>query len=137
MTTQEVTLPLPEPLYQRFQQLAQATHQSLTDVLLHAVEVGSPPDWQSAPAEFQAELAALDRLPDRALWQIARSRVTVAETARYQELLDKNSEGALTAEEQAELVGLRTDADRLMLRKAHAAALRRGRGHTLPAADKL
>jgi hypothetical protein len=43
MTIQEVTLPLPESLYLRLQQVAKATQQSFTDVLLHAVEVGSPP----------------------------------------------------------------------------------------------
>ncbi|MGH2543969.1 MAG: hypothetical protein ACRDIB_14300 [Ardenticatenaceae bacterium] len=136
MTTQEVKLPLPENLYLRFQQVAQATEQSLTDVLLHAVKVGSPPDWADAPAEFQRDLAALDRLPDDALWQIARSRRT-ADIARHQELLDKNAEGTLTAAELTELTRLRTAADRFMLRKAHAAALLRGRGHPLPAADRL
>lgn len=83
MATQEVTLPLPENLYLRLQQVAQATQQSFTDVLLHAVEVGSPPSWEDAPAEFQADLAALDRLNDEALWQIARSRRTEADMARY------------------------------------------------------
>ena len=136
MTVQEVRLPLPENLYLRFQQLAQATEQSLTDVLLHAVKVGSPPDWSAAPAEYQADLAAMDRLPDDALWQIARGQ-HATDLARHQELLDRNAEGRLSASEQAELTGLRTSADRFMLRKAHAAALLRWRGHTLPAADKL
>src|SRR5262245_19381030 len=76
MNTQDVTLPLPETLYLRLKQTAQATQQSLTDVLLHAVQVGSPPSWEDAPVAFQAALAALDRLDDEALWRTARSHRT-------------------------------------------------------------
>src|SRR5712691_2559338 len=101
MTTQEVVLPLPENVYLRLQQVAQATQRSFTEVLLHAVEVGSPPSWEDAPAEFQTDLAALDRLDDHALWQIARSHRTEADMERYQELLDKNANDALTETERA------------------------------------
>ena len=31
---------------------------------MRAVQVGSPPSWEEAPAEFQSDLAALDRLDD-------------------------------------------------------------------------
>jgi hypothetical protein len=137
MNTQDVTLPLPEALYLRFKQTAQATQQSLTDVLLHAVQVGSPPSWEDAPVAFQADLAALDRHDDEALWRIARSRRTDAEVARLQELLEKNADDQLVEAERAELIQLRTESDRLMLRKAHAVALLRWRGHVIPPADKL
>jgi hypothetical protein len=137
MSTQEVTLPLPETLYLRFKQTAQATQQSLTDVLLHAVQVGSPPSWEDAPVTFQADLAALDRYDDEALWRIARSYRTEADITRLQELLEKNTDDQLTETERTELAQLRTEADRLMLRKAHAAALLRWRGHAIPPADKL
>lgn len=137
LTVQEVVLPLPESVYLRLQLVAQATQQSLTDVLLHAVRVGSPPGWEDVPAEFQADLAMLDRLNDDALWKIARSRQTEDDMLRYQELLDKIASKALTESERLELTELRTEADRFMLRKAHAAALLRWRGHLLPPADKL
>jgi hypothetical protein len=125
MNTQEVTLPLPEALYLRLKQTAQATRQSLTDVLLHTVQVGSPPSWEDAPAAFQADLAALDRLDDEALWRTARSRRTETDTGRMEELLEKNADDQLTEAGRAELTYLRTKADGLMLRKAHAAALLR------------
>jgi hypothetical protein len=137
MTIQEVTLPLPERLYLRLQHAAKATQQSFTDVLLHAVELGSPPEWENAPVEFQADLAALDRLTDEALWKVARSRYVEEDIGRHQELLDKNADETLTDAERAELVRLRKEADRLMLRKAHAVSLLRWRGYTIPPADKL
>lgn len=67
-----ITLQLPERLYQRIVNTAQATQQPLEEVIIHALEVGSPPDWDDVPEEFQADLAALDRLDDAALWAIAR-----------------------------------------------------------------
>lgn len=49
--------------------------------------------------------------------------------AREGELLDRNADGLLTPAEHDELERLREEADRFMLRKAHAAALLRWRGH--------
>jgi hypothetical protein len=137
MSMRTVTLQLPEGLYIRLQQAAQATRRPLDDVLLHAVQVGSPPSWDDAPAEFQADLAALDRLGDEALWRIARSRKTEADMERYQELLDKNSNDALSSDEREELVKLRVESDRFMLCKAHAAALLLWRSYQVPPAETL
>ena len=137
MTIRTVTMQLPEHLYVRLQQTAQATHQSFESIVLHALQVGSPQTWESAPAEFQADLAALDRLDDAALWRMARYRATADSLVHYQVLLDKNANGTLTAEERLELAQLRTEFDRRMLQKAHAAALLQWRGHQIPPADKL
>ena len=82
MTIQNVTVSLPEDIYLRLEQVARGTKQSLADVLLYAVKAGSPPSWEDVPAEYQADLAALDRLNDEALWQIARSRQTNDEMIR-------------------------------------------------------
>ncbi len=137
MTARTVTMQLPENLYLRLQQTAQATKQSFDAILLRTLQVGSPPTWESAPAEFQADLAALDRLDDAALWRIARTRATPAQMDRYQILLDKNANETLSLEEQAELTQLRMEFDRQMLQKVHAAALLQWRGHQIPPADKL
>lgn len=135
MTVQQITLPLPEALYLRLEQAARAMQQPLTDVVLRAVEIGSPPTWEDVPAEFQADLAALDRLDDQALWQIARSQQQ--ETARYQQLLDENASGEILPASRTELTALRTEADRQMLRKAQAVAILRWRGHQLLPAEHL
>ena len=137
MTTHAVTLHLPEHVYLRLQHMAQATQQSFDDVVLRALRVGAPPSWEDAPAEFQADLAALDRLDDDTLWHIARQRQTAAEMVRYQDLLEKNANATLSDTERAELTQLRTAADRFMLQKVQAAALLRWRGHHIPPADTL
>lgn len=56
---------------------------------------------------------------------------------RYQELLDKNANGFLSPDERDELVKLGTEFDRFMLRKAHAVALLRWRGHRVPLAEAV
>ena len=127
---QTITLQLPEMLYRRLEQTARATQRPLDEVVLHALEAGSPPFWEDAPEEFQSDLAAMDRMDDAALWQIAQSRRSPAELARYDELLARAQSNSLTAAEQIELRDLRDDADRFVLRKAHAAAVLRWRGHT-------
>jgi predicted transcriptional regulator len=137
MTLRTVTMQLPEDLYLRLQHTARATQRPFEEILLRALQVGSPPTWETASAEFQADLAALDRLDDAALWRIARSRATRTPMDRYQTLLDKNANESLSAEEREELTQLRTEFDRQMLRKVHAAALLQWRGHQIPPADKL
>lgn len=137
MSIHQVTVSLPESIYLRLQRTAQATRQTLADVLLHAVQVGSPPSWEDAPAEFQTDLAALDRLDDDALWVVARSRQTEIDMVRYQALLDQNAADTLTPTERAELTDLRTEADRFMLRKAQTAAILRWRGHLIPPPERL
>jgi len=130
--TATVTLQLPDPIYQRLVNTAIATGRSLEAVMLHALKVGSPPDWENVPDEFQADLAALDRLEDAALWKVATGHKTEEEMARHFELLERNKEHTLTSAERVELVELRSQADLFMLRKAHAAALLHWRGHRVP-----
>ncbi len=135
MNVRTVTLQLPEDLYLRLQQAAQATKQSLNEIFLRVVQIGSPPGWEDVPAEFQADLATLDRLDDTALWRIAHRKQPDAEMRAYQELLDKNATGTISETETRELQALRTECDRFMLRKAHAVALLRWRGRQIPPAN--
>jgi hypothetical protein len=135
MPTRTITLELPESLYTRLEQAANATHSTLDQIIQRVVQVGSPPRWDDAPAEFQFDLAALDRMDDAALWRIARSRARVADAERYQDLLDKNANDQLASDERAELIQLRAQFDRAMLCKAHAAALLRWRGYAIPLSD--
>ena len=132
MPVETVTLQIPEILYQRLVNTARATQRSLEEVMLHALQVGSPPEWDDVPEEFQADLAALDKLDDNTLWQIVHSRKTVAEMERYNTLLERNSSNTLTEAERLELMALRHEADGFMLRKAQAAVLLRWRGHRVP-----
>lgn len=137
MSLRTISLKLPENLYIRLQQAAQVTKRSLDEIILHAIRIGSPPDWKDIPSEFQVDVAALDRLDDTALWRVARQKHTHEETSEYQQLLDKNAEGTISDAESERLKSLRTESDRFMLLKAHAAALLRWRGYRIPPAENL
>jgi hypothetical protein len=131
MSTAILTLALPDVLYHRLEQAAAATKQSLEDVALHALRLGSPPAWDDVPPEFQLDLAALEKLDDGTLWNIAKSRMNV-DVDRRDELLAMNANGRLSPEERVELEHLRHEEDRFMLRKAHAAVLLAWRGRPVP-----
>jgi hypothetical protein len=88
--------------------------------------------WDDVPEEFQAEIAALDKLDDHTLWQIFHTHKTAADIEEYNTLLEKNSSGTLTESERLNLISLRYQADLFMLRKAQSAVLLRWRGYSLP-----
>ncbi len=131
MSTATLTLALPDALYQRLERAAAATKQSLEDVVLHALRLGSPPAWEDVPPEFQVDLAALEKLDDETLRKIATSRMS-GDASRRDELLAANAEGGLSPAERVELQRLRHEEDLFMLRKAHAAALLQWRSHPVP-----
>ncbi|MBE9215640.1 hypothetical protein IQ247_23735 [Plectonema cf. radiosum LEGE 06105] len=132
MTLETVTLQIPEILYQRLVNTARATQRSVEEIILRALQVGSPPSWDDVPEEFQAEIAALDKLDDNMLWQIFHSCKTIKDMERYNFLLEANSSGTITQAQRLELINLRHQADIFMLKKAQAAVLLRWRGHHVP-----
>ena len=136
MTTQTLTLTLPQPIFQHLQEVAAATQQSLEQVALQSLEGNLPPTVANTPPEMQAELLALQRLSVTELKQIATSQIPPAQQARHLALLEKNR-GHITPEQRDELIALRLDADRLMLRKAYAWAVLRWRGQSIPALNEL
>jgi hypothetical protein len=133
MPSETVTLQIPEIIYTRLVNTARATHRPLEEIILRALQIGSPPAWDDIPSEFQAEVASLDKLDDDSLWQIARANKTANDMERYNVLLEGNSNGTLSQEERLELMALRHEMDSFMLCKAQASVLLRWRGHNVQA----
>lgn len=131
MPVETVNLQIPELIYRRLVNTARATNRSLEEVMIHALKVGSPPNWDDIPDEFKGDLAALDKLDDETLWKVAKSRKTAEEMERYNYLLEQNQNHTMTESEQIELGHLRTETERFMLLKSQAAALLRWRGHSI------
>ena len=127
-----ITLDIPETMFRRLEQTAMSAHWSVQETILHSIKIGSPPTWDDVPAIFQPEIAQLDRLGNEKLWHIAQSKNNQLNYERYDDLLSKNQNGEITAVEKLELAKFREKADCFMLRKAHAAALLRWRGHAVP-----
>jgi hypothetical protein len=53
--TEPITLQIPDLLYQRLANTAQATHRPMEEVVLHSLKVGSPPGITS-PKNFNPTL---------------------------------------------------------------------------------
>jgi hypothetical protein len=123
---------VPDELYERLRQQAAATRVAIEDVAARALATGLPPSLDDVPASHRAALRQLEALPDSELWAILKQGVPAERAAQHAALLDQRARERLSARERAELRRLSAAADGLMLRRAHAAALLRWRGHTVP-----
>jgi hypothetical protein len=137
MTTQRITIELPESIFHRFVLMAEATHQPLEDLIAQSVVSNLPPSAENAPLEMRAELAEMQTLSVDELLAIAQTQSNASQHENHVQLLQKNQVGSLPPEEQIELSNLRQTADRLMLRKAYAWAILRWKGHRIPPLQEL
>lgn len=133
MASRTVTLELPDQLYEHLTVQAQAANRPLSAMLVETLTRNSPPAVEEdLPPALQRELKAMEALSDEALWTIAQSTMNPDKVALYDLLLERQQDGNLTLEGQELLNRLRHEADALMLRKAQAYALLKGRGHSFP-----
>ena len=131
MTTQTVTLKLPEPLYRSARQVAEATRRPLEAILTDSIARALPPLADVSPAEA-AELAKLASFDDASLWREARATMNPVEQAKIHELLDRQGASELAPAEHVRLQDLLDVYGRLMVRKAHAYLLLARRGYRVP-----
>ncbi len=130
MTTQSVTLYLPDGIYRRVRQTAQVLQRPLEELLLDAVTTALPL-LDDLPPELADDIAALALLNDAALWRIARSTMPPSNQKQLDLLLDEKSQGALTARGQQELDQLLSEYERMVLARAQAALLLQQRGYDI------
>ncbi len=127
---QTVSVSLPEKIYHRLQYAAQIAGKPLHEVAARSIAESLPPLMDSIPARYREEISALEKLDDKELWVISRSRVEEQSQRRYLRLLKKNRGPAgLREQEQLAPAELRSVADRVMLRKAFALLVLKLRGH--------
>ncbi|MDX1523557.1 MAG: hypothetical protein R3264_18160 [Anaerolineae bacterium] len=131
MTVQGINLQLPPAIYQRLVEVAEASQQSLTDVVIQSIQTGLPPGLERVPDRFRDDLITLNRLSDDVLWGIADRDLTEDKAEHYEQLLAKIQQGQLAESEQSILDTLREEADLLMLQRAYATALLKWRGHRI------
>jgi hypothetical protein len=136
MTDHTVTLTLPEPIYQHLR--SQAQTRPLNEVVFQILSQSLPPEVEEdLPFNSRLELESMAHLSDEVLWQIAQSTMNQDKVALYDILLARHKTGKLTPIGKEWLTQLREDADKLMLRKAHAYAILKTRGHKLPTLEEL
>lgn len=113
MTAHTVTVELSKEIYERAEQVAQATQRPIEQVVV---------GWIHPPAKKNLTdvINALEDLPDEELIKIAQSNISANHTDRLQELLSIQQQRELTGGEQREAAALVEQEDFLTLRKARA-----------------
>src|SRR5690242_8958753 len=112
MSQPVIPLALPQDVYERVRRAAHGMKQPVEKALVHIVTAAMP-SLEKVPAQYRAELEAMEVLGDEELTRIAESRLAPTKQRRLANLLDKNQRGALTDRERQTLSGLRVDADRI------------------------
>ena len=116
------------------QQVARPVSEVAAQTLARGLLAAADPEL---PPAVQAELSTMESLADAALWEIAGSTASSDTVAVYDLLTERQHDGAISAAGRAMQQQLRDEFDLLALRKAHAYALLKRRGHMLPALEDL
>jgi hypothetical protein len=131
MSSQAITLHIPQNMFSRFQRMAQVVHQPLETVVYQSLQGNLPPLIEDTPEEWRSDLTDMEQLDDADIWKVAKEPLSQQQWTRHQELLAKNEEGTLTGSERQELQCLRSVTDRFVFRRSYALALLKWRGHTI------
>jgi hypothetical protein len=131
-----LTLELPDDLSERVRRTAQGMKQPVEQALVAIVRAATP-SLAKVPHEFRAELESLEVLDDDALVRTAEEHLAPAKQRRLETLLDKNKRGKNTQRERQALTTLRSEANRLTLRRVYAFLLLKYRGHRIPSLAEL
>ena len=128
---------IPENLSTRLRQLAARRRQPVEEIVTDRLFTSLDDELDSLPSAEEAELRALYHLSDDALRAIAAEQMSADNQVLMVRLMERNSQGALTEDEQETLEALVERGDQLMLRKAEAAAILVHRGYAGTAADLM
>ncbi|MCB8942139.1 MAG: hypothetical protein H6658_00040 [Ardenticatenaceae bacterium] len=131
MSTQTITVELPESLYRSARQIAEVTKRPIEAIVQESLTHTLPPLDDVGPDEAKI-LAQLSSLDDMALWREANKMLAVAQQTELTTLLDRQSAGELTESEAAQLQRLMDEYGRLLVHKAHAWLLLARRGYKVP-----
>lgn len=130
MAVQEVTLTLPEAVYEQIRRAAEHARRPVNDLLVEAV-VAAAPAGDAVSGNMRAALAQMAYLNDAALWQAARATMPATQRERLESLHLQQQRRPLTAEEAAEEQALLQLYRDTILVRAQAAVLLQQRGYDI------
>lgn len=122
----EITIP--DSISARLRNLAARRRQPVETIIADRLFTALDEELDALSTNEQAELRALHHLSNDALRAIAAEQMSPENQARMSDLMDRHTFGELSADEQSQLQSLVERGDRLMLRKAEAAAILVQRG---------
>lgn len=134
MADYQVTLQVPEFVYEIAKRVADETAESVEQVLQDRLNTAFD-TVATFPIDDQIELNALYQLSDDALFGMVGEQMNMPRQARMVVLGERNSLGTITPEEYDEYSALVARGNRLMLRKAWAAKVLIQRGYEVTEKD--
>ena len=132
MTSQLVTLTLPESLYERLRaravQMRRSVEEEARATLATAVQ-----EQDALPDDLEAAIAPMTLLTDAELWQAGRTHLAKKVSSQLEALHFKQQSEGLSSTEAETADTLLHQYRRVMLIRAQAAALLKERGHDVSA----
>jgi hypothetical protein len=128
VSSTSVLIQIPDPVYAALLDRAALSRRTLQEELQHVLSVVIASESELPPALAQ-ELSYLSSLDDVALWEAARTQVPEAAAERLADLNFQEIAGELSEDERREQSAILREADRVILLRAHSAALLKQRGH--------
>ncbi|MEZ4637534.1 MAG: hypothetical protein R2873_19200 [Caldilineaceae bacterium] len=128
MTEHRVTVTLPDSVYLRVKETAQAASVSVEEVLAASIMRSLPAVEDDMPEAMRRELIALSILSDEELNDIAHAQMDMSAQQRLEQLTTEQKTRDLSSVEQQELDELFVHAQNFMLRKAESFRLLSLRG---------
>jgi plasmid stability protein len=126
---QTLTLNIPDNLYQRLKERAEAAHRAIEEEVLTLVTTAIVDD--EIPSDIREAVVALSRLNDEELCQAARSHLSKRDSKEIETLQFKRQREGLTETEKSRLSQLLHQYDKVFLVRAHALGLLHERGHDI------
>lgn len=109
----EVTISLPEKVFANLSNFADKSHRRIDEVIAEKIER----DFAIDPAELEKQIAVCS---DKEVLELAEITMSAAQDARLSDLLGKQNEGNLNADEQKEMWQLMEISRLATLKKAYA-----------------
>jgi hypothetical protein len=128
MSDMEITLKLPEHIYQHMKQIAEASGQRLEDVMLETYTM-----LVDQPLALPLDTSMLEDYTDAQLWGIAYRRLPDHVDKRWLHLLEERKHRELTSDENADLERYMEMSDYYMLHRSKALVLLKQRGYDIDA----
>lgn len=129
MAEHTITLTVPDAIYRRAQETANASSLSIEDIFAQSVSRLLPPLEDDLPPDLRAKLAVLSLQSDEQLQRIVADEVAQQAQQRLETLASEQKVRPLNENEQTELEQLLASSYRFMLVKAEAIRLLALRGH--------
>lgn len=122
-----ITLDLPKHLYEHYHGRAKTSRRAVEAELLEVVTAAAQ-DVAALPEDLEEAVAALTRLSDEELWQVAGERLPTEASTELENLHFKQQDRGLNDAEKGRVQELLHQSERTMLLRAEAAKLLKDRG---------